>query len=84
FHLAIADATHNVALIHVMHGIHGLLQESMHKSHRLVNHADAMERALLEQHTEIYEAIAAKDPERARAAAERHLRYVRALYEQAA
>lgn len=62
FHLAIADATHNVALIHVMHGIHGLLQESMHKSHRLVNHADAMERALLEQHTEIYEAIAAKDP----------------------
>ncbi|WP_323120553.1 FadR/GntR family transcriptional regulator [Burkholderia alba] len=80
FHLAIADATHNVALIHVMHGIHGLIQESMHKSHRIVNHNAAMERALLAQHTEIHDAIVAKDPARARQAAERHLQYVRTLY----
>jgi GntR family transcriptional repressor for pyruvate dehydrogenase complex len=82
FHLAIADGTHNVALIHVMHGIHGLIQESMRKSHRLINCDDEIEKALLEQHSAIHEAIIARDPERARLVAERHLRYVRLLYEQ--
>lgn len=84
FHLAIADATHNVALIHVMHGIHGLIQESMRKSHRLMERDDDMERALHEQHQAIHDAIAAHDPDRARRAAEEHLRYVRKLYENVA
>ncbi|CAG4895622.1 Pyruvate dehydrogenase complex repressor [Paraburkholderia saeva] len=81
FHLAIADSTHNVALAHVMHGIHTLIRESMRQSHRLIDYDDAMEQQLLDQHQAIYDAIIAREPQKARSAAEQHLTYVRALYE---
>jgi GntR family transcriptional repressor for pyruvate dehydrogenase complex len=81
FHLAIADATHNIALVHVMHGIHTLIRESMRHSHRLIDYDDAMERQLLNQHQAIHDAVVAGDAQKARRAAERHLTYVRQLYE---
>jgi len=80
FHLAIADATHNVALAHVMHGLHGLVRESMEASHRLVDYDDAVEASLLAQHRAVFDAILARDAERAREAAGTHLDYVRTLY----
>jgi GntR family transcriptional regulator, transcriptional repressor for pyruvate dehydrogenase complex len=80
FHLAIADATHNVALTHVMHGLNELLRESMLTSHRLVDYDDAIEASLLAQHRAIYEAIVARDAPRARDAASAHLDYVQTLY----
>jgi GntR family transcriptional regulator, transcriptional repressor for pyruvate dehydrogenase complex len=82
FHLAIADATHNVALAHVMHGIHALIRESLRQSHRLIDYDVAMEHQLLNQHQAIHDAVMAGDPVKARRAAERHLTYVRQLYEQ--
>jgi GntR family transcriptional repressor for pyruvate dehydrogenase complex len=80
FHLAIADATHNVALAHVMHGLHGLVRESMLTSHRMVDYDDAIEANLLAQHRAVFHAILARDPKRAREAAGTHLDYVRTLY----
>jgi GntR family transcriptional repressor for pyruvate dehydrogenase complex len=80
FHLAIADATHNVALAHVMHGLHELIRESMLTSHRLVDYDDEVEANLLAQHRAIFDAIVARDPARAREAAGAHLDYVRTLY----
>ena len=65
-----------------MHGIHTLIRESMRQSHRLIDYDDVMEQQLLEQHQAIYDAIMARDAHRARSAAEQHLTYVRALYEQ--
>jgi GntR family transcriptional regulator, transcriptional repressor for pyruvate dehydrogenase complex len=82
FHLAIADSTHNIALAHVMHGIHTLIRESMRQSHRLIDYDDAMEQHLLDQHQAIYDAIMARDAQQARRAAEQHLTYVRDLYAQ--
>ncbi|MGF6598906.1 GntR family transcriptional repressor for pyruvate dehydrogenase complex [Paraburkholderia sp. GAS448] len=82
FHLAIADSTHNIALAHVMHGIHTLIRESMRQSHRLIDYDDAMERQLLDQHQAIFDAVMARDSQQARKAAEQHLIYVRHLYEQ--
>jgi GntR family transcriptional repressor for pyruvate dehydrogenase complex len=80
FHLAIAGATHNVAISHVMHGLHQLLRDSMQTSHRLVAYDAAVEADLHAQHRAIYEAITARDPARAQRAAGAHLDYVRALY----
>ncbi|MEZ2351267.1 FadR/GntR family transcriptional regulator [Caballeronia sp. RCC_10] len=80
FHLAIADATHNVALAHVMHGLNELVRESMLTSHRLVDYDDEVEADLLVQHRAMLDAIIARDPARARDCAGAHLDYVRALY----
>jgi GntR family transcriptional repressor for pyruvate dehydrogenase complex len=65
FHLAIADATHNVALAHVMHGLNELVRESMLTSHRLVDYDDEVEADLLVQHRAMLDAIIARDPARA-------------------
>ncbi|KMY86885.1 Lactate-responsive regulator LldR in Enterobacteria, GntR family [Candidatus Paraburkholderia calva] len=81
FHLAIADATHKIALTHVMHRLNELLRESMLTSHRLVDYDDEIEARLLAQHRAIYEAIGAHDAPRAREAASTHLDYVRTLYQ---
>ncbi|OLL28538.1 GntR family transcriptional regulator [Burkholderia sp. SRS-W-2-2016] len=80
FHLAIADSTHNVALAHVMHGIHTLIREGMRQYHRLIDYDAAMEKQLMNQHQAIYDAVIARDAPKARKAAERHLAFVRELY----
>ena len=80
FHLAIADSTHNVALAHVMHGIHTLIREGMRQYHRLIDYDDAMEKQLMSQHQAIYDAVIARDAPKARKAAERHLAFVREIY----
>jgi GntR family transcriptional repressor for pyruvate dehydrogenase complex len=84
FHLAIADSTHNIALAHVMHGIHTLIREGMRQYHRLIEYDDAKERQLLSQHQAIFDAVMARDAQKARKAAERHLTFVRELYEEEA
>jgi len=84
FHLAIADSTHNIALAHVMHGIHTLIREGMRQYHRLIDYDDAKEQQLLTQHQAIFDAVMARDAQKARKAAERHLTYVRELYEEEA
>jgi GntR family transcriptional regulator, transcriptional repressor for pyruvate dehydrogenase complex len=74
FHIAIADASHNVALIHVMRGLCELLLSSAYKIRRDVYAQDESLLALMRrQHREIYEAIMAADAPRARAAAAEHL-----------
>jgi GntR family transcriptional regulator, transcriptional repressor for pyruvate dehydrogenase complex len=80
FHLAIADSTHNIALAHVMHGIHTLIREGMRQYHRLIDYDAAMEKQLMSQHQAIHDAVMARDAQKARKAAERHLAYVREMY----
>jgi GntR family transcriptional repressor for pyruvate dehydrogenase complex len=84
FHLAIADSTHNIALAHVMHGIHTLIREGMRQYHRLIDYDDAKERQLLTQHQAIFDAVMARDAQKARKAAEWHLTFVRDLYDEEA
>lgn len=80
FHRAIAGATHNVALAHVMHGLQQLVRDSMLTSHRLVDYDAHIETELLAQHRAIHDAIVQRDPERGRQAAGAHLDYVQALF----
>jgi GntR family transcriptional repressor for pyruvate dehydrogenase complex len=80
FHFAIAEATHNVALIHVMHGMHGLILESMQAAHRRMNYDTEAERELQRQHEALFVAILRRDPTAARAASDVHLAYVKKIY----
>ncbi|WP_435104948.1 FCD domain-containing protein [Arhodomonas sp. AD133] len=77
FHLAVAEASHNVALAHVMRGMFSVMRENVRRAREaLFAHADA-EPVLATQHRDLVAAIRAHDPEAAVRAAETHLRYIR-------
>ena len=63
-----------------MHGIHTLIREGMRQYHRLIDYDDAMEEQLMTQHQAIFDAVMARDAQKARKAAERHLTFVREMY----
>ena len=77
FHLAIVDASHNVALIHVMHGLHNLLRTSMRRAWDVLHAQPGQVEALQGQHRELLEAVTGGDAGRARCAAHEHLEFVR-------
>jgi GntR family transcriptional regulator, transcriptional repressor for pyruvate dehydrogenase complex len=77
FHLRIADATHNIVLIHVMYGIHNLIQKSIEETYSTFNKRDADLSFLIEQHRTIYETIRKHDAAAARSALTTHLDFIR-------
>jgi GntR family transcriptional repressor for pyruvate dehydrogenase complex len=77
FHLAIADASHNVALSYVMRGLVNLLRTSI--SNSLERFEPDVLRRLDAQHTAINTAVGAGDADRARQAAHAHLTYVQSM-----
>lgn len=77
FHLAIVDASHNVALIHVMHGLHNLLRTSMRHAWEVLHAQQGQVDALQAQHRELLDAVTCGDADRARGAAHAHLAFVR-------
>lgn len=83
FHLRIAEASQNIALVHVMRGIFNLLRKSVYYSRYAVLGEQVENQALLrEQHEAILDAITARDPDAARAAAHLHLNFVLATLRQ--
>jgi GntR family transcriptional repressor for pyruvate dehydrogenase complex len=77
FHLAIAEASHNVALIHVMHGLHNLLNTTMRHAWEVMHREPDSVQVLHEQHRALLDAVLSGDPGVARDAAHLHLNYVR-------
>ncbi len=76
FHLAVAEASHNVVLLQTMRGFFDLLQSSVKQSRqRMYTHTPIFAQ-LTEQHREMLDAILAGDAERARNAATQHLGFV--------
>ena len=84
FHMAVAEASHNVALVHVMRGVFNLMRISMLRSREALCHQAENVTLLDEQHAEIAKAIIARDPAAARAAANIHLSFVQASLREAA
>ena len=78
FHLAVADASHNVALIHVMRGLFNLYRSSIYRFRDRLYAQKGDYEILHDQHKAIANAIIAGDPEAARQAAHLHLSFVRA------
>jgi GntR family transcriptional repressor for pyruvate dehydrogenase complex len=63
-------------------GSQSLIREGMRQYHRLIDYDDAMEKQLMSQHQAIYDAVMARDAQKARKAAERHLTFVREIYKE--
>ena len=82
FHLAVAEASHNVALMHVMRGIYNLLRMCMHHAWEVMYREPDSVRLLHEQHKAMLEAVLAGNADRAREAAHLHLSFVRETLQQ--
>jgi len=78
FHMAVAEASHNLALTHVTRGLFNLMRINMMRAREALYHQEDNVGLLDEQHAEIVKAIAARDPAAARKAANLHLSFVQA------
>jgi len=78
FHMTIAEASKNVALVHIVHGIFNLLRTSSYLARDLLYRQQENIPILHEQHAAIFDAIVARDPETARSAAQLHFAFVQA------
>ncbi|MBS3900081.1 MAG: FadR family transcriptional regulator [Dethiobacter sp.] len=76
FHLAVAEATGNKVLQHMMDTISGLIVETLRHSRQQLFQTLGNKEKLLAQHKKIFQAISSKNPEQARAAMKEHLRFV--------
>lgn len=76
FHLMIAEASHNVALVHVMRGVFNLLRKTVQRSREAVFEEQGSLALIDRQHRALFDAIMARDPVTAREAAQVHLNFV--------
>jgi len=76
FHLAIAEASHNIVLLQTMRGFFDLLQSSVLHSRQRMYSVPVIFTELMEQHHELLQAILAGNADRARDAAQSHLGFV--------
>ena len=84
FHMAIAEASHNVALVHVMRGLFNLMRSNMIRSREVLYRQPGNVKLLDEQHVAIVKAIVARDHDAARAAANLHLSFIQTSLREAA
>jgi GntR family transcriptional regulator, transcriptional repressor for pyruvate dehydrogenase complex len=76
FHLAVADASHNVALVHVMRGIFNLIRGSIYRFRDRLYTQKGNYEIIQKQHQAVADAIIAGDSDAARQAAHLHLTFV--------
>ncbi|MEX0375447.1 FadR/GntR family transcriptional regulator [Spiribacter pallidus] len=76
-HLAIAEASHNVALVTMMRGLFEVLREHVRRARAAMLISPHGEEDLRQQHRDLVEAIRQGDADAGLAAAERHLQYLR-------
>ncbi len=76
FHLSIAEAAHNVVLLHIMRGLFDLLRRGILSSREKLYTRPGVRDALIRHHRELYEAIVRGDARAARRAASDHLEFV--------
>ncbi len=76
FHLAIAEAAHNVVLLHTMRGLFHLLQKSIVDNLSSLFERENSREKLYDQHKALLDAILAGEPEAAQSRSHEHLVYV--------
>ncbi len=77
FHLSIYAASHNAVMEHVMRNIFVMLHQDVFYDRSRFHGRAGVRELLLRQHKAIYDAIMAREPERARRASENHVLYIR-------
>jgi GntR family transcriptional repressor for pyruvate dehydrogenase complex len=80
FHMAIAYATKNVVQIHIMKSLYDLLFFGIQENLQHLYTEPANPEKILQQHTDILDAIRRHDPEAASAAMKRHITYVQEFF----
>lgn len=78
FHMAIAEASHNVALVLVMRGLFNLLRVSILNNLERIYEEAGGKAIIASQHRELFDAVMAGEAEAAREAAHMHLAFVAA------
>lgn len=85
FHFAIYEASHNLMMLHFMRSIESILRSNVYLNRKNLYEHRTQKDSQLHEHQAIYEAIMARDPERARTAAADHMttamRTQREIYE---
>ena len=76
-HVAVYEASHNVVLLQIMRALSGLLREGVFHNREKLYARPEVRDVLLAQHRAIFEAIMARDPVAAGAAAAEHMAYTR-------
>ena len=74
--MAIAEASHNIALLHVMRSLQRVLQADIASRLQQIHLHPDDHQVIKAQHARIFREIAAGDPGRARAAMREHLEFV--------
>lgn len=82
FHMLIAEASHNLVLLHIMSGLFELLASSISHSLEKLYTRPKIFQTLLRQHQALLNAIIARQPDQARKAALLHLDFVTATLRQ--
>jgi len=82
FHMAIADASHNVALVLVMRGLFNMLRISILSNLERIYEESGGSGIIANQHRALFNAVMAGEPEIAREAAHTHLAFVAATLRQ--
>ncbi len=76
FHIALAEASHNIILLHVMRGLLSLLRKDVVFNRMQLYNCPGARDTLLHQHRAIFDAVMAGDPKAARQAAQEHMDHV--------
>jgi GntR family transcriptional repressor for pyruvate dehydrogenase complex len=76
FHMAVADASHNVALMHVMRGLMNLIRTSSSRFRDRIFSLQGGRNVLNDQHRAIYQAVMKGDAQAAREAMHLHLSFI--------
>ena len=77
FHLAIAEASHNPVLIHVLNSLKSMMLKSVEASVDNLSHLTHFRQQMDKHHKQIYNAIISRHPEWAQKIASAHVRHVR-------
>ncbi|RUO37523.1 pyruvate dehydrogenase complex transcriptional repressor PdhR [Aliidiomarina shirensis] len=76
FYTSIAEASHNVVLLHLVRGMRELLQENMRRNLEVLSERSDVREQLHIHRQAIVDAIIARKPEQARDACHQHLAYI--------
>lgn len=76
FHLAIVEASHNPILVHILSGLKNMMLLTVQASVSNLNPREEMQRKIIRQHRQLYDAIMAGKPELARKLATAHVKLV--------
>jgi len=76
FHNAIGEAAHNIVLLHTLRSCYQLLKDGVFYNRSLIYNYPGVADMFLSQHRAIYDAVIAGNPQAAREAVHKHIRFV--------